>query len=871
MPSRHLLTAVSAVIVAVLALTLGCSKGPTPEQIRADSTLTKATGAMTRGAIRESRRLFQRCLVLEEAIERKTRTGEILRLLGDGYAVSGQFDSALDYYDRAAVAFRNMADRQSIWMMTLKTAALRRQMGEERKAFTMYGDALRLAKVFEDADGIRDIEWAMLPCARAIEETAVGQQLMDDLTKEYTASQNSVGLARVAIECGLDNLFRSLYDQAVQNFLHAVSLAGQGRDTLLVATAMLRLGQAYDALGKGAEAFQAYGDAMTLSGRLRDSRSFRLELMMRIGNSYLRYRQPADAARFYRPALSVAIALNNRVAEGYLAIQLGHCSMDVAPAEASTYFISAASLFNDLGYGRGAAYAQASAGLLAQRSGKLATASEHYTNAVNEREAWFREPEQHDLLLDCEQAVFGTSRTYLYDRLIDLQLQTGKTEEAFWYSERKTRSELFRLLRTVDPMIPDASLRGELEQYHHACSIRMGAEQGIEQLLRQGGVPAEGLQEVRAVLQYATKTAAQGSDRIVRIRPALDPFVRIDGVGLAELQKRIPPGTALLHYVVSQRALYAYVVTRDRTTLHLAAVDREQVLRTVGEFTELFRQREAASDSISMAPSTRDPRLTDYIRALTDWFVRPVEAQLRTASRIIVLTSPDFPWFPLHVLRTGPLTTSPYLVERYFIGYLPAASAFLLPDVPATGVRDVVAMGFAGGRAWDVEYELRDVRAFYKDARLRFQQQATISTLRKERGDLLHLTIPCSVNERVPESSFLLLSDGKIPPSTTAVPLGELFSVPAFSSVVISDLAEGGRELRSGVPFIFLMNGTGTVVMNGLVPPRKAKKYFGEMFYTSLLGGTTPGNALRMAQMQMIRNSDYASPYVWGPFFAWGK
>jgi hypothetical protein len=61
------------------------------------------------------------------------------------------------------------------------------------------------------------------------------------------------------------------------------------------------------------------------------------------------------------------------------------------------------------------------------------------------------------------------------------------------------------------------------------------------------------------------------------------------------------------------------------------------------------------------------------------------------------------------------------------------------------------------------------------------------------------------------------------------------------------------------------------VIGNGFTPSRKTKKFFGEVFYTALLGGNSVQSAYRKVQMEMIKNPDYAPQFVWAPFFLWGK
>jgi CHAT domain-containing protein len=180
-------------------------------------------------------------------------------------------------------------------------------------------------------------------------------------------------------------------------------------------------------------------------------------------------------------------------------------------------------------------------------------------------------------------------------------------------------------------------------------------------------------------------------------------------------------------------------------------------------------------------------------------------------------------------------------------------------------------MGHPGGTSWDVEYELRDIRAFYKDVRFYFNQDATLAALQKEHGDVLHLASEFHFSGRVDENSYVVLSDGKSFNTTRRVPAGELFSLPSFSATIISDLGERSTGIHRVQPMIFLLNGSTSVIVSSYPPLRKTKKFFGEIFYTSLLGGSNSAQAFRQTQIAMIKSPEYSSPHIWAPFFVWGK
>ena len=78
-----------------------------------------------------------------------------------------------------------------------------------------------------------------------------------------------------------------------------------------------------------------------------------------------------------------------------------------------------------------------------------------------------------------------------------------------------------------------------------------------------------------------------------------------------------------------------------------------------------------------------------------------------------------------------PIPGSPWLIERFPVRVpVVAPIPFSRCNVLLQCRVSVTCLGFAGRSGWDVEYELRDVRFFFKDARMLLGREATFDTLR---------------------------------------------------------------------------------------------------------------------------------------------
>ena len=246
----------------VLFFTGGCDRGPSPEEKHADSTLEKAKEALDQGRHAESRKLLLTALTLDQELDRDRQMAEETELLGNSYFAAADYDSALFYYNQATEHYRSGADRSSARAMRLAIAWIHRWMDKEREAFEIYTEALRLANVFEEEQGARDIQWAMLPTCRALGNVDEEKRILTELLNSYTATADIAYQAQVYYESGLSNIHRNEHEKAIENLLRALTFADQARDSLLAVSIVLKLALAYNESGRSDESFQMYTEGL---------------------------------------------------------------------------------------------------------------------------------------------------------------------------------------------------------------------------------------------------------------------------------------------------------------------------------------------------------------------------------------------------------------------------------------------------------------------------------------------------------------------------------------------------------------------------------------------------------------------------------
>jgi tetratricopeptide (TPR) repeat protein len=857
-------------ILFILIALAGCGKEPSPEQLAADQALIDARVALGKGSYEEANRLFHMALALDSRLDRAAPMAEAYKALGAIHAARADYDSAFAFYTGAVEQYHSLADRESVRRMTIDIAGLRRMRGQERLAYAQLEEALRLARVFGDSVGVREVEMAILPSCRLLDIRDTEASAVNDLLKAYAAPSQSRSLAAVYDEVGQTQLFRREYTRAAEHFLRAFVLADQAHDSLHATESLLHVGVAFEAAGRMTEAFQSYSDAIRRADRLPGAASIRSELLTRVGNANLWNKQLDQAKRFYSAALSSALKSGNKLAESYLALQLALCDLDRNPDQAVRSCRSVTDFFIASGYPRGLSYASLCLGTALERAGKVTDATQAYRTAVQHFEGAWAYAED-DLYAECEQAYFGRHRGKAYDALLDLLLRTGQFEQAFLIVQRKHSWELRRTygvqeLRRVQS--PAVSGWQELEE---AVASRVGAEREMANLLEHAAQDRLRAGAIRTVLEKSAQAVSASAEAVVRANAMYEPYVRLLAFGFSDVQRRLGSGRTLVWYVPVRRSLYAYVISPSRVSVQLSAIEREKLLSTAAEFDLVLRRSEAHGDTLSKISTPLDYRSIELLQRLYEGFVRPIDGDISSATNLLLVMPPELSAVPVHALRRTPISGSPYLTEQKTVSYTPGVAWIGDAERGVTAVKNVVGLGYAGTTSWDVEYELRDIRAFYKEARLYFGQQAAFSSVQNEKGDVLHLAVEARYTDQAPWNAGVLLSDGKSLTTRTTVPLCNLLLLPKFPVVVLSNLAADQPQISAAAAPLLLSSGARMVVCNTYTPSRKLKKYFGEVFYTALLGGATPEQAFRKAQQDMARNPEFSSPLVWSSFFLWGR
>jgi tetratricopeptide (TPR) repeat protein len=846
-------------------LVLGCGGEPQREQ-QADRLLAMAARLADQGFLKASRDSAEIALRFFEEAGHEGRTADAERILGDLDAASASFDDALIRYRSALQHYRGNADRAAARSMLLTIADLDRQMGNDEEAYARYEEALRLAGALKDPEGGHEIASAMLPLARTLGRSEMENTLLEGMNRTADSTGDPAAQARARNETALSAFHRGDAAGAIRNLVEALGFSSRTADSLLTATILRNLARGYETAGSVNEAMSSYTEALRLADRMRKGTLMREELLMRVGNALLRLHRPADAERFYQAAGASATARGDDLHRAYTLLQLSHCSRASLPDSARSLARTALSLLQESAPPAGMAYALGTQGLASLAANRPAEAVDLLRRASDEAEVTIRHRDDEDLLVDCEAAALGTRPAPWHEESVDLLLRLDRREEALALSLRRSRWLLFRDLSLLKPSLANDSLNTLLARWHDAAAHCAGAEEQLDRALTGPAGRRERIPEVAKNLAQAQELARTTAAAINSLKPSAGAFVGASAPGLESLRQRLPEGTALLLYGTTRHTVHIFVVAGRKTSAAVVAMDRDRLENLCRQYQTGLRQLGTGADSLSPAQMLKiDRAQLPAGSPLYDAFIRPVEGEIASMRALLIAPPDDLPWIPLHALRRrGMPGTS--LIERCPVSYVYPAILSSAPVIPRP-VKSVVAFGYAGSSAHDVEYELRDIRAFFKEARFLFSAQAMLQSLERENGDLVHLALDLRWDPFRSGNSSFSLPD----PKTFVMkdlPIGELARVSSFPSMVVYNCsadAEAGARQIAAVP---LGAGVQSVVLNGLSTGRKGDKIFGGALYTALLSGLPLPEAFRAATMDIMRRKEGISPF-WASFALW--
>lgn len=476
-----------------------------------------------------------------------------------------------------------------------------------------------------------------------------------------------------------------------------------------------------------------------------------------------------------------------------------------------------------------------------QRQGKRQEALDTYLLAIDAVESILGQ-----IRLDQLVSSFAGRQAPLYARAIDLATELAQPDLAFELAER-ARARAF-LNQIGNRRIDLHGVPPDLIAEWQAARERLEDAQAR----RRSGSPS--VENVRTE-DRARQAYEEMLERLKRASPEYASLVAVEVAGREEVQQLLPQETTLVDYFVLDRRTLAWVIDKDEAHLVELPIAAEDLQNQVKTFRLLVANRGADETDETVA------------RELYAALIAPLEPFLRHRSLVLV------PHGPLHYLPFAALRDAAgrFLIEDHTLALVPSASAlrFAGRGRPAPGA---LVLGDPDGTLPQADQEAEAIAALYGTRAYR-GPAATEALVQKQAGrtGILHLAAHGSYDPVRPLFSHLALSPGDGQDGRLEVHEIYRLDLSATRLVALSacETALGERSDGDdvvGLSRALLATGAPAVVTTLWKIDDRATGTLMTALHRRLRQGDSAAAALQAAQLEVLAQPEWRSPFFWSAF-----
>ena len=862
-------TLLLAIVAASALLRIGCSPS---QQDKATQASQKSLTAQRLFIDRDFARALsttREAMELNSDMQDDSSLADNYFLLANCQRQLGQYDSALSSFQEAVQYFHEVADQHAERKARIALAEFYALMGDDKDAAGIASDAAMAAQVFSKSD---ETFRALTIAAGAFHRLGRYDQELQTLDALVRLDSSQFNRrSRLALERQRsDALFASGRVEEARRVAGAsMVLAASGNDRDGFAEAAFRWGSHLYALGRPDSALRLYGAALDRLDS-RSDQTLRLRLLSALGVIAYRAQQFENAHTYFTDAIGAARTAGRTDAEQMLQLGLVACDDRGHSTKAPAYLTDLAARCTDIaarcraeGNLPGEALAELKLGEIHRERNDAAASLDAYRKSadLSERSVDDRTGDEPDLLT----TLMEGDRSGWYDGLIAGAISSGNADSLYALLDRKNSRDIAGFLSRISFQTADLSLNRKLASWQWSLNTVRLLQKDIAEEASNGGKDDSRLR-LLGTLRDRQLAACFSAARDLG-NPNFAHILSRERPPLRAMRDTLPKGSALVLYALQPGAVTALIATRDTAVIRSAAASRQNLLGTIREYNDAISEVRVNANGVRSNDPSSASTVNQLSSLLSRMLVAPMQQDLRGLEKIYAVLPAEFGWLPLHTLHAegGPI------LEHVNVSYLPAPEALLFGQKPERFVQRITGLGYPGRTSWDVEYELKDIRGFYSQTTLLFDTLTTLRHLVDSTYDLLHVAAEFHLDLSAPDNTGTTLADGLTPFGMRNVGLGEMLSVPMPQVLLYSNISQRPGALYRYAPLLFLANGTHTVVTAMWQGDRRARKHFGEGFYTALLSGTPSAEAYRLALLGMMRRDEHDFPGGWGMYYLFGR
>ncbi|MBR8836490.1 MAG: CHAT domain-containing protein [Stigonema ocellatum SAG 48.90 = DSM 106950] len=434
----------------------------------------------------------------------------------------------------------------------------------------------------------------------------------------------------------------------------------------------------------------------------------------------------------------------------------------------------------------------------------------------------------------------------------------------------KARGNIQSALSAYDAAVARLqSLRSDLVavnrevQFNFRDRIEPIYRQSVELLLQQKGQGKPNLDKAR--------------QRIEALQLAeLDNFFREaclnnQSVVLDKVVDRDHPNTAIFYPIILDNSLEVILKLPKQPLMHkTATVNRQEVEQVITKMQQTIVEPDATQ------------KFQVVSQQLYNWLIKPVEGDLKNSKVNTLLFIPDglLRNIPMSALYSG----KEYLVQNYAVAVSPGLQLFT-PKPLAQKKLNALAGGLSlpprnekFAPLPDVKVELKSIEQSGISTTILLDENFRSTTLEKNINaqpfEIVHLATHGQFSSKA-KDTFILAADGRINVSEldSLLKSREQKRTEPVELLVLSacQTAAGDNRAALGLAGVALRAGARSTLASLWQIGDNSTALFVDEFYHQLTAGKTTAEALREAQLKLLKTNVYNRPMYWAPYVLVGN
>ena len=468
-------------------------------------------------------------------------------------------------------------------------------------------------------------------------------------------------------------------------------------------------------------------------------------------------------------------------------------------------------------------------------------------------------------------SYLGSDRRWYFELLVDMLAQEGHTREAFAHAERARARAFLQLvgnhrLRAEQGADPQLVREAEALRTHIAGRERQARTAQGEEAKRIAADLARERQRYQTVMT-----------RVKISNPEYAALTNVEPLQIETVQSALPPDVTLVSYFLSPNGIHAWTLDRTEARYRKLSLDAAAAQRIVCwglQFGPPDEVRGVARPGAECGDAAIAEEAYDAL-------IAPLAEDIRHR-RLLLVPHGALHYVPFAALRNR--RTGCHLIEEYTLTYAPSASAIpflqakessvdggaLILGDPATAVPTLRKLPGAKEEATAIARRLGATALLGPDAREALLYGAG------GKADLVHIAAHGLYDGTNPLFSRVALAPGNAHDGSLTV--HEILSsvdLTGVNLVVLSACrsaagARSGGDEVVGLTRALLYAGTPGVISTLWNIDDAASAGLMDAFYRHLGRGQTAAEALREAQLEVLRSERHGHPKYWAAFMLTG-